>query len=162
MCFKVYLVPKNAIIQTVPVPYTFSDVKRSMATLHSSQRVFQSGQFDQSQVILGCGSNQPSHVLGQRSSYRARLQMVNGPGDCSNSSNFYCWMSCQSLPDDVPNIQDASVQAHLQQGDSLYCLSGSVLATSANISKAVEACRDPISGVYGMSYHFLLVSFLTF
>jgi hypothetical protein len=147
----VYLVPKDAIIQSLPVPYTFSDMKRSLATAHSSQRVFESSyQGERSHVVLGCGGNKKQSVIGQASSYRTRLQMVNGPGDCSNTSNFYCWMTCQRLPDNVPDIQDPAVKNHLQQGDSLYCLSEKVLSSSANLTAAVEACRDPISGVYGM------------
>jgi len=151
-----YLVPKNAIIQSEPVPYTFSDMKRSLATAHSAQRMFQnSNQGDQSHVVLGCGGNKKQTLLGQASTYRARLQMVNGPGDCSNTSNFYCWMSCQRLPDNILDIQDPSVQTHLQQGDSLYCLDEAVLSSSANLTKAVESCRDPISGVYGTLHDIL-------
>ena len=137
-------------------------MKRSLAAAHSSQRTFQSSdQGEQSPVILGCGGRKKENLASQLYTYRKRLQMVNGPGDCSNSSNFYCWMSCQILPDGVPTIQDPIAQTHLQHGESLYCLNEAILSSSADVTKAVEACRDPISGIYGMyqtTFHKLLLT----
>jgi hypothetical protein len=148
----VYLVPTHAIIQSVPVPYTLADMRRSMALAQSPHRVFQESELDsQSSIVIGCGiTHRVTHTGSDlMAPPRHRLQMVNGPGDCSNTNNFYCWMTCQSLPDGATDIQDTNVKDHLTHGDSLYCVDKKIFLTTSNLSSAVESCRDPVTGVHG-------------
>ena len=106
---------------------------------------------------IGCGNShqpqvsvQPSNVnttyhphLEQGiSSYRRRLSTV-GPQNCNNSTNLFCWMSCREIPSN--NI----LEKQLKEGQSVYCLSPSVLSKTNDLQQAVEACRDPITGVIG-------------
>ena len=70
---------------------------------------------------------------------------IGGPEDCSNTDNFLCWLSCLDIPAD----SDKSVDQHLVGGESLYCLDPSVLATTKDVAKAVEACTNPQTGEAG-------------
>ena len=48
---------------------------------------------------------------------------ANGPDDCRNDNDSYCWLRCLNLPpDDI-----VSVQMHLNDEESLYCFDPSAL-----------------------------------
>ena len=52
---------------------------------------------------------------------------ANGPDDCGNYNDVYCWLKCLDLsPNDV-----VSVQMHLNDEESLYCLDPSTLKACA-------------------------------
>jgi Ctr copper transporter family len=119
--FKVHLVPESAIVQTYP-DVTFGDVRQAMAKSD-----------DTSDVFIGCGKA----PIASAPSRRRHLSMVNGASACNNSTNFYCWMSCLSIP------SADKAKTYLDTGNSLYCLDSSILADSGNnVSKAVSPCLD--------------------
>ena len=135
------MVPENAIIQESP-PKTFRDMKKSMTL--SADRVYGEGDSTDS-ISIGCGS--ASATLAPNFSKlpypiapaRRRLQMVGSAGDCNNSTNFFCWMSCL----DIPDVDRA--EAYETSGYSLYCLDPSVLSTSGhNVAQAVDECPNDV------------------
>lgn len=69
---------------------------------------------------------------------------TGGPDDCNNDSNAFCWMSCLEIYGNGINTQ-----AHLQNGEALYCLNPAVLADTNNVTYAVEVCADPLTGIAG-------------
>ncbi len=151
--FIVHLVPPQAIIQYEPKPQTFVDMKKS--SIHSMSRKFSDKQTSQEvDIAIGCGNDDYFHDSNKNndlsplittSNYkRRRLQHVGGQDDCEGSSNYFCWMSCISTPND-----GHSVDHHLTNGDSLYCLDESILDSTGNLTLAVEECSDPVTGVAG-------------
>ena len=75
--------------------------------------------------------------------YRRRLQHVVDGSVCNNVTNFYCWMTCQEIPD----YENAAARS--EQGQSLYCLDPSILAGSSDrVGDAVMSCVD-YRGVVG-------------
>lgn len=89
----------------------------------------------------GHDDNGPSSDLDQ-SRRRRRLQMVDDASFCNNQTNFYCWMSCLSIPD------AANSKARLDKGESLYCADPSVLAQQQS-STALEAATSKCNEVVG-------------
>ena len=128
---SVHLVPENAIIQSSP-DRTFGDMKKAMV-LSTKHRVFGEDQT----VSIGCGRGDETSTTA--TNRRRRLQHVQDPSACNNSTNFFCWMSCL----EIPNAQQA--RGYLNEGYSLYCLDPSVLASSGNqVSKAMEPCDSTV------------------
>ncbi len=134
-----HLVPESAVIQDSP-PQTFRDMKKSMTL--SSKRVYGQGEGIDS-ISIGCGLTSAisslkvsSQAFTAMNSSRRRLQMVGGPGDCNNSTNFFCWMSCL----DIPDVDRA--EAYATSGYSLYCLDPSALSSSTDdtVAQAVAEC----------------------
>ena len=69
---------------------------------------------------------------------------TGGPEDCSNSDNFYCWLSCLDVPDDGQTVDE-----HVEDNESLYCLDPAILADTKDIQKAVAACASSVTGAAG-------------
>jgi len=75
------------------------------------------------------------------STSRRRLQMVDDASVCNNNTNFYCWMSCLEIP------HRKKAATFINDGYSLYCVDPSVMASSGDVSIAVEPCNE--QGVVG-------------
>ena len=139
-----HLVPTQAIIQHLPSPRTFGEMKQS--SVHSISRTFGGNKSEGSEqdVVIGCGNDSPNEDNVKFASTRPfrRLQHVGGQKDCDGSGNYFCWLSCLSTPDD-------DNQSHLNNSESLYCLDPSVLAASGDLEQAVKKCSDPVSGKSG-------------
>ena len=143
----VHLVPSQAIIQKEPTPRTFAEMKKS--SVHSVSRKFSDGQPSlESEVVIGCGNDQTTsnktNLISKSRRDRRRLQHVGGQDDCDGSSHYFCWLSCLATPNDKTSIDD-----HLENGDSLYCLDPAILDKTGDVKTAVEACSDPVDGTAG-------------
>lgn len=130
-----HLVPKSAIVQQEPDgPVTLGDLQLAMS------KSFYSGKNED--VSIGCGNydadaNQedvenPVATLARR----RRLQHITDGSTCNNVTNFFCWMTCQDIPD------ADKAQEYTDQGKSLYCLEPAVLASSQQVSSAVDPCTE--------------------
>jgi Ctr copper transporter family len=141
--YIVYLVPQDAIILDFP-QRTFADMRKAMV-LHGSKSQTYSNIEGEDVVIdddvsIGCGVSSASSSLwssngGETRINRRRLQMVDDASACNNVTNFYCWMSCLSIPD----AQNASEK--MKDGFSLYCLDEAELATTNNVTAAYKQCN---------------------
>jgi hypothetical protein len=90
-------------------------------------------------ISIGCGASSAFPSLwssngGETRINRRRLQMVVDASVCNNVTNFYCWMSCLSIPD-VSNAAE-----NMKDGKSLYCLDEGVLASTNNVTAAHDKC----------------------
>lgn len=149
-----YLVHGDALIQK---NQTFSGLKRTSFS-HTISRTFGNSNVHDHQeeaILIGCGAGTVvdenavtvdlhSESYNQLSISRRRLQHVGGPDDCNNDSNFFCWMSCLEV-----DGNSVSTQAHLQNGEALYCLNPAILAETNDVGYAVEVCSDPLTGIAG-------------
>lgn len=143
-----HLIPPEAVIQKNP-ERTFADLRAAMVltkdTIHT--RTFGSDESSQiaCQPILGSGvwnetlapsfkETAESATLAAR--FRRRyLQHVKDATVCNNKTNFYCWMTCEDIPD------ADKAEAYLAEGLSLYCVDPSVMASSDdNVAKAQVPC----------------------
>ena len=146
-----HLVPDSAIIQVNPTRKTFSDMRHSVANQRSvaTRRFGDDIQNEETDITIGCGShngdslNEIQEAGGSIRPYRRRLQHVVDGSVCNNVTNFYCWMTCQEIPD------NENAAARSEDGQSLYCLDPSVLAGSSDrVGDAVMSCVD-YRGVVG-------------
>lgn len=139
----VHLVPTHAIIEHLPIPRTFGEMKQS--SVHSLSRTFGGSNENKSQkdVVIGCGHDDTSfdNAMQSSSSYR-RLRHVSGQSACEGSGNYFCWLSCLETP-------DKDNDSHLNKNESLYCIDPSVLSSTGNLTEAVQKCSDPVSGKAG-------------
>jgi copper transporter 1 len=154
----VSLVPNDAIIQEYPKPSTIADMRRLMSVSSAKRRYSDTNPLANDQVTIGCG-NVDLEMNGEGTSFashgieqgttsaipaRRRLSMVPDASYCNNSTNFYCWMTCQ----DIPNNQNAAQL--IKDGKSLYCLDSSALFNyGGDVAKAVSPCEDPETGTPG-------------
>ena len=138
-----YLVPQDAIIQDFPLR-TFADMRKAMVLHGSNSQTYSSIEGEDvvidDDVSIGCGVSSASSTLwsaqgGETRINRRRLQMVDDASACNNVTNFYCWMSCLSIPDS----SDAGEK--MKDGYSLYCLDESELATTNNVTSAYIQCN---------------------
>ena len=135
---------------------TFADMRNSVANQRSvaSRRFGDDVQGDEADIAIGCGSYSEDNAFQDAITHegtdsvlvrpnRRRLQHVTDGSVCNNVTNFYCWMTCQEIPD----YENAA--ARLEEGQSLYCLDPAVLAGSSDrVSDAVMSCVD-YRGVVG-------------
>jgi hypothetical protein len=148
----VHLVPEAAVVQRTP-RRTLADMRRAVRTMTpAGLHVLPFGEYQQGPetVAVGCGSllegdpraieTGPSQLLSTSRRQRRELHGSN-PGDCNNSTNFFCWMSCF----DIPEADNAADYVH--DGWSLYCLDPSVLSSSSNVTLAVQPCTE--NGIMG-------------
>jgi hypothetical protein len=144
----VHLVPSKTIVQHKPFPQTFAEMKKS--SIHSTSRKFgKNSVLQENEIVIGCGNDDTSSdstMYGINTIRRnnRRLQHVGGQEDCEGSSNYFCWLSCLDKPNG-----DHSIDHHVTNGESLYCLDPSVLDTTGDIALAVRSCSDPKSGKAG-------------
>ncbi len=162
-----HLVPPQAIIQQHPVPRTFAEMKKS--SVHSISRKFGDDSDSTTSnrnrdIAIGCGNDQVdnydddnnydkhnNYTMEQQmegalsSKRRRRLQHVGGQADCDGSGNYFCWLSCLS----APKNDDKSIDDHLEDDESLYCLDPSILDSTGNLTLAVDECSEPFSGRAG-------------
>ena len=136
-----HLVPEIAYVQREPLR-TFDEMRQAMVLTREkmASRRFADLPGSDEDISVGCGNvNLPFRSQSGLSSVspRRRLQHVEGPQSCNNSTNFFCWMSCLDIPD------AKSAQGYINEGYSLYCLDPSVLASSGNrVSEAVKPCTE--------------------
>lgn len=138
-----HLVPQDAIIQDFP-QRTFADMRKAVV-LHGSRGQTYANIEGEDVVIdddvsIGCGVSSTSSSLwssngGETRINRRRLQMVDDASACNNVTNFFCWMSCLSIPD------ASNASEKIKDGYSLYCLDESELATTSNVSAAYKQCN---------------------
>lgn len=141
-----YLVPSTAWIRK---DQTLADLRSAMnlSSRHNlDQRAFDDDDSNTKadHVILGSGvwddeedsveEKEPS--LFDISRRRRRLQHVTGPQDCNDETNFYCWMSCLSIP------EPEKATVNVQKGLSLYCVDPSQIAKHG-LSGAQDWCKGP-------------------
>lgn len=148
-----HLVPDTAIVHVAP-QRTFADMRQSVANRRSvaSRRFGDDAQREEVEIAIGCGSYIEDNLHQDASEnegvepirpYRRRLQHVVDGSVCNNVTNFYCWMTCQEIPD----YENAAIR--LEEGQSLYCLDPAVLAGSSDrVNDAVMSCVD-YRGVVG-------------
>jgi len=147
-----HLVPDTAIVQRNP-QRTFADMRHYVAHRSTVGRRYGDDVDEtETEVAIGCGVAQyaaPSPNNGVEEStpvstrlQRRRLQHVVDGSVCNNVTNFYCWMTCQEIPD----AENAA--SRLQNGESLYCLDPSVLGSKEQLPEAVTQCID-YRGVLG-------------
>ena len=138
-----HLVPQDAIIQDFP-QRTFADMRKAMVLHGSNGQTYSSMEGDDvvidDDISIGCGVSSASSSLwssngGETRINRRRLQMVDDASACNNVTNFYCWMSCLSIPD------SANAGEKMKEGNSLYCLDESELASSNNVTEAYLQCN---------------------
>jgi len=131
-----HLVPTDAIVKSDPHhPVTFAEWRKASSPVHHTDS-------EHALSADALGAHDKSSSV-----YRRGLQglhdHVESQKDCT-SSEFYCWISCLSVPED-----GQSVKEHLDKGQSLYCLEQSVLDDTQDIQQAVDACTDGSTGVAG-------------
>jgi len=149
-----HLVPENAIIQNFPTQATFADMRYSM--LLRSKKYFKYSestlQLDDSNkdIAIGCGvvRNAKESTFDSKNNNnfivkeRRRLQLHVDASECNNNTNFYCWMSCVSIP-------NANKAASLtKEGKSLYCADHTKM-DDGDLANAVKFCTDPLTGAAG-------------
>jgi copper transporter 1 len=154
----VSLVPNDAIIQEYPKPSTIADMRRLMSVSSAKRRYSDTNPLANDEVTIGCGNFDlerdgettafASYGAEQETSpalpAKRRLSMVPDASYCNNSTNFYCWMTCQ----DIPNKQNAAQL--MKDGKSLYCLDTSALFKyGGDVAEAVSPCEDPETGTPG-------------
>lgn len=150
----VHLVPDTAIVQKSP-QRTFADMRHLVANQRrvATRRFGDDIQGDEADIAIGCGSYSEDRFVKDAMNHegteillrpnRRRLQHVVDGSVCNNVTNFYCWMTCQEIPD------YENAPARLEEGQSLYCLDPAVLAGSSDrVSDAVLSCVD-YRGVVG-------------
>jgi Ctr copper transporter family len=145
----VHLVPQEALIQDFP-RRTFADMRKAMVLSGLKNRTFSENDEPHDAVAIGCGLSvsTPSwtSVGGTTRIHRRRLQMVDNASACNNATNFFCWMSCLSIPD-----VDMAAEK-IQDGFSLYCLDPATLdSTSHNVSAAQSECNS--RGIIGGAHN---------
>lgn len=138
-----HLVPPRAIVQTTSRQITFAEMRGLVAAHHSSRTFGDDPSSSSSEVVsVGCGVGGGPPTLAGRRRRRTSEHGVD-PSACGNRADgrgdFYCWMQCSAVVDDA----DAP-----SSDDRVYCLNRHVLATTRDVSRAVEACTDA-RGVVG-------------
>jgi hypothetical protein len=141
----VYLVPQDAIVQDFP-KRTFAEMRKAMVMGGAKHRSYSNTEGEDvylDDISIGCGSSSPSSMWlangGETRIYRRRLQMVDDASACNNATNFFCWMSCLSIPD----YEIAAEK--INNGYSLYCLDPATLArTNNNVSAANAECNSRV------------------
>lgn len=144
-----HLVPQDAVIQDFP-RRTFADMRKAMVLSGMKNRTFSENNEHHDDIAIGCGrsASTPSwtSVGGTTRIHRRRLQMVDNASACNNATNFFCWMSCLSIPD-----VDMAAEK-IQDGYSLYCLDPATLdKTSQNVSAAQSKCNA--GGIIGGAHN---------
>ena len=150
-----HLVPDRAIVQSHPAVRTFADMRGAVALGAGPASSFRYGDGLGSEggttgVSIGCGaapdlSPSPAGDLAGNlvAPSRRRLQHATDGRHCNNSTNFYCWMNCVDIPD------GDNIAAHVERGESLYCLDEAVLDGTQRVAAAVGKCEDPYTGIPG-------------
>jgi hypothetical protein len=143
------LVPQNAVIQDFP-RRTFADMRKAMVLNGMKNRTFADKDEPHDDIAIGCGisPSAPSwtSIGGTTRIHRRRLQMVDDARACNNATNFFCWMSCLSIPD-----VDMAAEK-IQSGFSLYCLDPATLdSTNHNVSAAQASCNS--RGIVGGAHN---------
>jgi hypothetical protein len=105
-----------------------------------------SNDYDMDEISIGCGSvstndhvtlNDENKLLALPQRSRSRLQHVADGSVCNNSTNFYCWISCLSIP------EASQAESYLKEGYSLYCADPSTLASTGNsVTLATNECAQ--------------------
>ena len=145
----VHLVPQDAIIQDFP-RHTFADMREAMVLSGKKNRTFAENEEPIDDIAIGCGSTASAPSWSSMGSttriHRRRLEMVDNASACNNATNFFCWMSCLSIPD-----VDMAAEK-IQDGFSLYCLDPATLdSTSQNVSAAQKKCNA--GGIIGGAHN---------
>jgi len=149
---KMHLVPDRAIIEQMPKPRTFGEMKESVAM--SQRRNMDEGS-EQSDMTIGCG-NSHSQILSL-SSYIAsnnnhdeqfsavqRDRLLTVAGDCTDRTNLFCWMGCRDIVDN-----GVSYDKNIESGKAIYCHDANTLSDTNDLQMAVDACTNATSNVVG-------------
>lgn len=149
---KMHLVPEEAIIEQMPEPRTFDEMKKSVATNRYGNMDKNN---EQSGTTIGCG-NSFSQILSLSShdgsnhnhndhiSANQRDRLLTVAGDCTNSTNLFCWMGCRDTADN-----GVSFDENVKSGKSIYCLDPGTLSATDDLQKAVDACTNPMTKIVG-------------
>jgi hypothetical protein len=133
----VHLVPPEAVINDFLVGRTFAEMKQEMSKSNINSATKHSTFLGASNVLIFDESTNNKQQYGN---YR-QLQMIDDPSTCNNSTSFYCWMSCLSIPDHT------SAARYLEEGLSLYCVDPTLLNPNATnrkelLATAIDVCSD--------------------
>eukprot|EP00588_Corethron_pennatum_P007032 CAMPEP_0194291826 /NCGR_PEP_ID=MMETSP0169-20130528/44267_1 /TAXON_ID=218684 /ORGANISM="Corethron pennatum, Strain L29A3" /LENGTH=696 /DNA_ID=CAMNT_0039039827 /DNA_START=202 /DNA_END=2289 /DNA_ORIENTATION=+ len=124
-----FLVPPDTVVQKKPVVRTFAQIRESVG---------RGGDDDRNSVGCNRGPFRPDDA--PINTMRRVSAGHQDPSVCNNSTNFYCWMTCQNLPE--ADHKDALINA----GNSLYCADPAIVDYQ-DLSKGVSACTQ--GGVVG-------------
>eukprot|EP00588_Corethron_pennatum_P032061 CAMPEP_0194347898 /NCGR_PEP_ID=MMETSP0171-20130528/106242_1 /TAXON_ID=218684 /ORGANISM="Corethron pennatum, Strain L29A3" /LENGTH=731 /DNA_ID=CAMNT_0039115193 /DNA_START=182 /DNA_END=2378 /DNA_ORIENTATION=- len=124
-----FLVPPDTVVQKKPVVRTFAQIRESVGRGGGDDRNF-----------VGCnrGPFRPDDVPSN--TMRRVSAGHQDPSVCNNSTNFYCWMTCQNLPE--ADHKEALINA----GNSLYCADPAIV-DNRDLSEGVSVCTQ--GGVAG-------------